>query len=289
MLGFDSDAFRWSGDGDERTPDSPAEASTEPATDEHLASFAEDKVAVVVLLAGVLPLLVSMAARQLVEGEAYVYDLLHECLELAGTCIALAVATLLWLRSQYEEEASHLLWATAALVAMGLIDGAHAVAPYGVAWSWLRHGATLAGGLLFAMVWVRPRTISIRHRKFFLLAVTVLSLAGAILVGWKPGLMPEPWRAGDYTFAVKAANGVGGLGFLAAAVFFLRRYLRQLQVDDLVLASQTLLFGIAGLMFGYSHVWHAGWWVWHGARLAAYGILLVTAYEVMGGTKSCGG
>src|SRR5512146_626857 len=113
------------------------------------------KVAAVVLLAGVLPWLVSMVARALFRG-TYVHELLHQGLELAGACVAFAVATLLWIRSEYDKRAAHLLWAAAALVAMGLLDGAHAVEPFGSAWSWLRHSATLVGGLLFAMVWVAP-------------------------------------------------------------------------------------------------------------------------------------
>jgi PAS domain S-box-containing protein len=242
------------------------------------------RIVAVVLLAGVLPCLVAVVARSLFRG-AYVHEFLHECVELAGTCIALAVATLLWLRSQYEKESPHLMWAAAALVAMGLIDGAHAVAPFGIAWSWLRHSATLVGGLLFAMVWLARPWLDVRRKNFFLAGVAVLSVATALLIGWKPGLMPAPWTGGDYSLAVKAVNGLGGLGFLAAAVFFLRRYLRRRQIEDLVLASQTLLFGVAGLLFGYSHIWHAGWWVWHGARLVAYGILLVTAYEVMVGAE----
>src|SRR5512135_1622743 len=77
------------------------------------------RVAAVVLLAGVLPWVAAMVARSILRG-TYVHELLHECMELAGTCIALAVATLLWLRSQYVKEAPHLMWAAAALVAMGL-------------------------------------------------------------------------------------------------------------------------------------------------------------------------
>ena len=69
-----------------------------------LGSSAKSKVVTVVLLAGVLPWLVAVVARSLFGG-IYIHEFLHECVELAGTCIALAVATLLWLRSQYEKEA----------------------------------------------------------------------------------------------------------------------------------------------------------------------------------------
>ncbi len=78
-----------------------------------------------------------------------------------------------------------------------------------------------------------------------------------------------------------ATNVLGGLGFLAAALFFIRRYLRNPQSEDLVFASQTLLFSAASLVFGFSHVWAADWWVWHGARLLAYASVLVVAYQMI--------
>jgi PAS domain S-box-containing protein len=163
---------------------------------------------------------------------------------------------------------------------MGLTDGAHGVVPFGVAWSWLRHGATLAGGLLCALVWMPLPPVFERRSNLFMGGVAALSIAGAVAVSWKYLLLPAPFGPEGYTFAVIVSNALGGLGFVAAAVFFLRRYLRQPHTEELVFASLTLLFGIAGLLFGFSHLWAVGWWVWHGARLLAYGILVITAYNV---------
>jgi signal transduction histidine kinase len=87
--------------------------------------------------------------------------------------------------------------------------------------------------------------------------------------------------AGDYSRSVIATNALGGLGFLAAAVFFIRRYVREPQTEDMVFISHTLLFGTASLFFGFSHVWAADWWVWHGARLLAYAIVLAAAQKTV--------
>jgi hypothetical protein len=76
-------------------------------------------------------------------------------------------------------------------------------------------------------------------------------------------------------------NTLGGLGFLASALFFLRRYLRQPATEDLLLAAQTLLFAMVGLLSGFSHPWAADRWVCHGFRLLAYGIVLVATYLVI--------
>jgi PAS domain S-box-containing protein len=68
---------------------------------------------------------------------------------------------------------------------------------------------------------------------------------------------------------------------VSAAGFFFRRYLRQPQAEGLVFGCQTVLFGTASLLFGFSHIWAADWWVWHGFRLLAYTVVLVAMYELL--------
>ena len=92
------------------------------------------KVLLVVLLAGVLPVLISMTAVLLLGNAQHVQERLHECLELAGTFIALMVAMLLWFRARHENGIDHLLWLAAALVVMRLTDGANAMAQFGIVW-----------------------------------------------------------------------------------------------------------------------------------------------------------
>jgi hypothetical protein len=61
-------------------------------------------------LAGVPPALPALVAH-LVFGEAErVQEPLHECLELTGSCIALAVAMLLLPRLRHENASPHLHW-----------------------------------------------------------------------------------------------------------------------------------------------------------------------------------
>jgi PAS domain S-box-containing protein len=238
------------------------------------------KIVAVVLLAGVLPCLASLVA-EMWGGSAMVNEPVHEFVEVAGGCIAVGVALLLLLQARHERGADHLGWVAAALLAMGLLDAVHGLAPFGLAWSWLRHGATLTGGVLFALVWVRPPAWVRERMGMFVLGVGALALAGGVLLWARPQGLPQPWSGSEYLPLVKVVNGAGGVGFLAAAMFFLRRYAGMGRGEDLVLASHTLLFGTAGVMFGFSHLWGADWWVWHGFRLGAYGIVLIAAYEVV--------
>jgi PAS domain S-box-containing protein len=236
------------------------------------------RIAAVVLLAAVLPGLVWLAARWIFGDVPYPAEPLHEGMEIAGAAIALSVAMFLLLRLRHKETSPHLLWVVMALVVMGLIDGIHGMSHFGPAWSWLRHSGTMFGGLFFALVWVPLPGVSSRRTRAFAAAAAGFALVLSAVIWLRPDWFPAPWVADDYSLAVKAANALGGLGFLAAAVFFLRRYTRQTRGEDLVFAGQTTLFGIASLMFGFSSVWAADWWVWHVARLAAYGIVLGAAY-----------
>ena len=256
------------------------------SNDQHCARYmkqfpAKSKIITVVLLAGLFPGLISLAAHWLLGDAQRMQEPLHECLELTGACIALGVGMLLLLRLRHEPTSPHLVWVAAALFAMGLVDGVHGVAHYGVAWSWLRHGATLIGGVLFGLVWLPLPASSVRRKQAIIYVAAGVALAGALGIWWWPQILPAPFLPEGYSFSAKAANALGGLGFLAAALFFIRRYLRQPQTENLVFACHTLLFGTSSLLFGFSHLWAADWWVWHGFRLLAYAIVLVAAYEVV--------
>ena len=94
----------------------------------------QSAVIAVVLLAGVLPLLAGLSANLMLGNTRQVQEPLHQGFELAGACIALGVAMLLLIRARHESEPSYLLWIVAALVAMGLMDGTHGMAHFGVEW-----------------------------------------------------------------------------------------------------------------------------------------------------------
>ncbi len=234
----------------------------------------------VALLAGAVPLIIALMFQSIFGATIHINEPLHECMELVGSCIAIGVAMLLWLRADHEQRLPYILWIAAALVAMGVVDGAHAMAPFGISRSWLHHTATLLGGAIFALVWAPVPAMAIRHKRLFMSLAAGLALACSVAIWWAP-ILPPPWQDGAYTLSAQVVNIAGGLGFMAAAMFFFRRYQRQLRPEDLVFACQTVLFGTASLFYGYSEVWTAEWWTWHGFRLFAYCIVLVAVYELL--------
>ncbi len=266
-------------------------------------------MAAVVLLAFVLPVLIAWGVSRWFGSARHVQAALHECLDLSGSWIALAVAMLLWVRVEREEWSPSLMCVASMLVGTALVSAAHAVAPSdSIAFAWLHDIAVLYGGSLAALVWLPIPFGSVRRRRFFIGTVMALALAVSAAIWRYAGWLPAPLVHGDFSLASKTANIIGGLGFLSAAVFFTRRHQRQpafkelaqngarhetvpglfcgarralCATEDLTFASYTLLFSASSLSFGFTHIWDAEWWVWHGFRLMAYGIVLKAAYQMV--------
>ncbi len=236
----------------------------------------------VVLLAFVLPVLLAWGVSRSFGSGRHAQAALHECLDLSGSWIALAVAMLLWLRVEREQWSPSLMCVASMLVGTALVSAAHAVAPSdSIAFAWLHDIAALYGGSLAALVWLPIPFGSVRRRRFFIGTVMALALAVSAAIWRYAGWLPAPLVHGDCSIASKTANILGGLGFLSAAVFFTRRHQRQPATEDLTFASYTLLFAASSLSFGFTHIWDAEWWVWHGFRLVAYGIVLKAAYQMV--------
>ena len=250
-------------------------------SDRYESSRPGTKVAAVVLLASVVPWLLSFTSHLVIGDAGLVQEPLHEGFELVGSCIALGVAMLLLLRLRREIAPPHLRCVVAALVGMGIIDGVNSLVRFDVTLSWSRHAAALVGGTVFALVWLRQPPAAARRCRLFVPIVAMLALAIAVAIWLWPERLPPPWAAGEYSGLAIASNVLGGGGFMAAAAFFARRYLRDPKTEDLVFASLTLLLGTASVFYGISHAWAADWWVWHGARLLGYAIVLVAAYDVV--------
>jgi PAS domain S-box-containing protein len=206
---------------------------------------------------------------------------LHAFLEVSGGGIAAAVGFLL-IAQVRESDQRHLIWCVGGLFGMGLLDMAHGAWAYGAAWSWLRALATAAGGSLFALVWLPARLAPARQPRRFISIVVVAVCAQIVLVGLLRHDLPLMWNPnGNYTLWTRLLNTWGATGFLLAAVFFFGRYTRTRGGEDLVLGSHALLFSTAGFLIWFSRNWHIEWWLWHGMRLVAYGVIVRAAYVVV--------
>ena len=194
---------------------------------------------------------------------------LHTYLEALGSFTALFLALLILFIRRHERGLSHRIWIGSGLLAIGLFDGLEATTEPTSSIAWLRCGATLTGGLLFALSWL-PERVS-RSRAADLLPFVTTCVVGAfcvVAIGF-PQLLPTSLEPEGYSDIAKGVNFLGGIFFLAAAVHFERRYRTGLEYEDFLFTSLALLFGISGVMYWFMRIWHADYWFWHLLRLVA--------------------
>lgn len=194
----------------------------------------------------------------------------HSLIETAGGLIALGIAGILLVEQPRRTESAHYVWMAAALGGMGVLDLFHAGVVPGTNFVWLHSTATFLGGVLFAMVWVDAGRFSLARSKLFSGAVVFLSVLFGALSCVFSSALPTMAVDGSFTLLAEALNVGGGLGFLVAAAFFVRRFWKEHNHEDWLFAVHTMLFGAAGLLFELSALWDTAWWWWHGLRLVAY-------------------
>jgi len=234
------------------------------------------RAVLLVLLVGViLPVAGSAAAVSLAPQWRWDQEPFHSTVEAAGGFFALALGGILLASRRHESNTQHHLWMSAALVGMGILDLAHAAVAPGETFVWFHCTATCVGGVLFALVWLPGRTAdSPRCRLVLPLTSAAVLAVCAGSVGF-PGMTPAMVEEGTFTTTARALNILGGLGFLAAAVWFLNRYRIVRSWDDCLFSCLCSLFGTAGILFELSSLWDTAWWWWHLLRLVAYALAIM--------------
>ena len=194
----------------------------------------------------------------------------HSALEVAGSFIALSVAYILWRLEQHGKGTQFNMPIAAALVGMGLLDGAHALAEPGQLFVWLHSNATFVGGLLFSLVWLPHRW----HSAKLIWLAAGLSLCLSLFSVLAPQAVPVMVENGRFTVAAEFLNLAGGLLLLLAAVRLFLSYRQYRNIEDLLFVLHCSMFGAAAIMFEQSALWDLPWWGWHVLRLLAYGVAL---------------
>jgi len=85
-------------------------------------------------------------------------------------------------------------------------------------------------------------------------------------------LFPQMLRAGAFSDTAILFNSLGALGFVIATVRFI--LCTEVHHAPTILAIYSLLFAVAGILFEYSLLWDATWWLWHLIRFFALSFVL---------------
>lgn len=227
-----------------------------------------------VLPSAVIPVALAVLANRF-WGEARWQHLpFHSLVEAVGSSAAILLALFILLMRRGGQLRPAYVWVASTLMGMGLLDGFHASVAPGQAFVWLHSVATLLGGLTFALV-VLPDRVSawpgLRHAPYLVAVLSVLLGIGSLLYA---ELIPDMAVGGDFTAAAEFMNMAGGMGFIVAWFRFTFAADIPDRGERLVLANHCLLFGVAGLLFHFSMIWDATWWLWHVLRLIAYLVIL---------------
>lgn len=195
---------------------------------------------------------------------------LHVFMEALGVLAAFLLAALLLYQRRQNRDQDHHIWIICGLLAMGILDGFHALQTSDDAIIRLRCISTLAAGFLFALVWLPQRLTRTQIAEKLPIVTVAAAVALGLLTISFPGLLPVMAGGDGYTAAAKVITSLGGLFFLVSAARFIGWYRTSSGFDDFLFASLCLLFGMAGVMFPFSMLWFGDWWFWHLLRLVAF-------------------
>lgn len=198
----------------------------------------------------------------------------HSSIEALGALAALILSFLILHSSKQQEHKGYFIWIPCALTGMGILDLFHSFVTPGESFVWLHSTATFIGGLLFAMVWLPNRISQSKSLSSLPLIVLVSSCIFGLFFTANPQFVPVMVDHGSFTSTAKSLNLIGGSLFVFASIWFFFEYRQDRELEGILFANLCLLFGIAGILFGFSELWDTEWWLWHIIRLLAYLIVL---------------
>lgn len=200
---------------------------------------------------------------------------LHATMESIGSVIAFVLATIVFLIHRSSLKITHFHRAAIALIAMGVFDLFHALMPPGEQFVWLHSLAIFIGGILFSLVWLFD--IKTKRSTYYGLPLLVLVFSVGIVL-WSfsyPESVPKMLNVQkEFTDTANMLNIIGGVMYIFASFYFIKQYLVDNSLNNLLFAGHTMLFGSAGVLFFFSALWDPTWWFWHSLRLIAYVISL---------------
>ena len=203
-------------------------------------------------------------------------ELFHVLVEGGGALIGFGLALIIaGMILKKRLEMTH-AWLIACFLSMGTLDMSHSIMHPGQAFVWLHSMATFSGGLFASLVWL-PKSFT---RKIFNVPCVTFIFIFSILFSIASIYLPDMTLAMlnqkmQFTWSAKFLNIFGGMGFLAAWLYFAREYHRQQKPELLFFANHFCLFALAGLLFESSALWDGDWWLWHILRAFAYIFLLM--------------
>ncbi|PAJ71648.1 hypothetical protein CJF42_25590, partial [Pseudoalteromonas sp. NBT06-2] len=199
--------------------------------------------------------------------------MVHTATEISGSIIALIVAMFLLRYERFGRGSHYNIRIAAALIAMGIFDGFHAIVTVGDIFVWFHSLAIFSGGLLFILIFI-PKNWSIFDSHLWWQMIMLLSCFICLISMMYPEIVPTMVFESQFTNLAILLNVIGGILLCITAIKLVFIYQEFKNVDDLLFSLHCFLFGAAAIMFQQSSLWDATWWGWHFLRFMAYTVAL---------------
>lgn len=222
---------------------------------------------IILVLSSLIPIVGNIILNIYLSDKRWIGIPSHSALETLGSFTALSLAVLTLLLQKDNKIPRYYIWVSCGLITVGILDGFDAFVSPDNPFVWLHSIAILIGGTFFAMIWLPERITQSKLTNKLHIIIPVIIISLGISIVYFSDIISSVIRKDFFSF-------IGGVFFLVASAYFIIRYQSDHNIEDFLFASFCLLNGWAGLLFAFSHVWDADWWLWHIIRLAAYSIIL---------------
>ena len=224
-------------------------------------------IAIILVIGSILPISGSMFLSYYLKDMHWVGIPAHSVLETLGSFTGLLLSLLILSLQRAKKIPDYYIWVSCGLIALGIFDGFDAFAAIGQTSLRLHNISILIAGFLFLMVWFSDRVnISKLENKLPSLVAFIAIFLGFLTI-YSTDRTSTLSGENIYTF-------IGGILFLSTAVYFIKIYRIEHDVEDFIFTIFSLLYGWAGIFFSISTEWNADWWFWHILRLAAYFVIM---------------
>lgn len=198
---------------------------------------------------------------------------LHSVIEGAGVLLNLILGLYVILLIHADKLCVRFYWVASGFIAMAIIGAFHGSVEPGHTFVGLHSLGVFVGGLLFSLLVLPASWQSSRWLK----QLPWLSLFGALCLSFallvSQHLLPNMLQDEDlFSPAAITFNTLGAAGFLIASLTLMLHPKSNPSHQNL--AVLTLMLTVSAVLFEYSSLWDATWWLWHFLRLTALSLIL---------------
>lgn len=230
-------------------------------------------VATVVFAGLVVPSLAALLAKLLFEDQLWASTAFHSLLEGLGVLLNISLAIYILLHIRCKLLTPRFIWPASGFLAMAMIGAFHGSLAPSNTFVGLHSIGVLLGGLLFSLIVLPAKIQQQRWIKAVPLLAISLGLLVSITVILSDHLLPISFlQEGKFSPLAIILNSLGGLGFLLITLYLLLN--RNADLSHYLLAIMTLMFAVSAVLFEYSTLWDATWWLWHFLRFVSLSLLL---------------